>query len=499
MPPDDTARPEDRPARRQHGEATSPDDVAQRFLAELQRRVGNKDYECWFAGKVTVRFDASTVTLQVARSFLANWLQRTFRRPITSAATAVYGDDAIVAFAVVGELQATQETVQEPAEPNPPTPVDVAPLSQPAILPASIPQASIPQSSSPRKIEKKLADLSEFVIGGDECRNRIPYFAAEQAALRPGERQNPLFLFGKSGVGKTHLLQGIAKRLQAEHRDLRVELLTAEKFMNLFLGSIQRKTGPQFRGRFRSVDVLLVDNIDFLAGKEGTQREFLHTFDEIISRGCQIVLTAQHHPRGLLDMSVDLTSRFASGLTCRLETPDLETRIEICRRRSLSLGAKIKPAALRFVAEKYTRNLRDMIGCLNMLASHFELLGKPISGAEARRIIAEQEPDSKPPPTLEEIERAVCDFFHLRPKELKSPSRAQSLQQPRALAMYLAKELTSRTYTEIAAHFNRQHSTAIRADRNIRNSLEESATIRLGNGHTPLNEVLTKLRDRLTG
>lgn len=496
MPPDDTARPEDRPARRQHGEATSPDDVAQRFLAELQRRVGNKDYECWFAGKVTVRFDASTVTLRVARSFLANWLQRTFRRPITSAATAIYGDDAIVAFAVVGELQATQDTVKEPAEPNPPTPVDVAPLSQPAILPASIPQASIPQSSSPRKIEKKLADLSEFVIGGPECRNRIPYFAAEQAALRPGERQNPLFLFGKSGVGKTHLLQGIAKRIQTEHR---VELLTAEKFMNLFLGSIHRKTGPQFRGRFRSVDVLLIDNIDFLAGKEGTQREFLHTFDEIISRGCQIVLTAQHHPRGLFDLSIDLTSRFASGLVCRLETPDLETRIEICRRRSLSLGAKIKPAALRFVAEKHKRNLRDMIGCLNTLASHYDLLGQPISGAEAKRIIAEQEPDTKPPPTLQEIERAVCEFFHLRPKELKSPSRAQSLQQPRALAMHLGKELTARTYTEIAAYFNRQHSTAIRADQKIRADVEESATIRIGNGRTRLNDVLTTLRDRLTG
>lgn len=500
---EDRSAPTESAGTNSHSAEPSAGDPSRRFLADLERRIGSQDFRHWFGNHVVVRIDGTLIAIEVARPFLMSWLQRTFHRSIQSAAIAVVGEAAAVSFELSSQLSARRETVRDAGQLSP---ADRSASAKPEAnakpaLPVPIPpRSAVPQTSLFRKTRKNLAELDEFVVADEDEPNRLPLMAAAQIAAHPGERRNPLYLYGNTGCGKTHLLEGIARRIQATHRDLRVELLTAEQFTNSFLHSMHRKTGPQFRQRFRTVDALLIDNVDFLAGKPGTQREFLHTFDELLARRCQIVLTAKCHPRLLTDILPDLTSRFGSGLACRLEMPDAETRLEICRRRALSLGARIKPAALRLVADKFKRNVRDMLGAVTTLATQFELTGKPVSGNAAGRLLADDERDRKPPPTPKQIERAVCEFFHITPADLRSESRSQALTVPRSVAIYLIRHHTAQAYSQIGSHFGgRSHSTVMRAERRIRDGLSSSQAVRIAGGQRRIEEVIEAIEQRFAG
>lgn len=489
MQPDDVARRSHGPslARRQ-GLITGEE----RFLAELERRIDPRNFECWFRNKVVVRVVGARLTLQVARKFLVEWLQRHFRRQILAAACAVLGDSAEVTFAV--DAPAASVPAETPAA------GESSASPQKAAPQAEVPPPQAPAARSyPRTIERRLAGLADFVPGPDE-ENQVPLLVAARIAAAPGEGHNPLLLHGSTGCGKTHLLEGIYREVRRRHPALRVQYLSAESFTNHFTHAMLKKTGAQFRQRFRTVDVLLLDNVEFFQGKEKTQWELLHTFDELVRHGRQVVLTADRHPRLLTGLCEPLASRFGSGLACKVQVPGPETRFEIARRHAERMNARIKPEALRYAAGRFEHNVRDLIGAMICLATHFEVTRRPVTVSAARRLLAEQEP--RPPRILSaaEIERAVCEFFHVSPAELRSPRRSRCVAQPRMVAMFLIRKHTGKAYKEIGAQFGgRNHATVIAAERRVRQWLQGECLVQVAADRWPLAEVVQAIESRLAG
>ncbi|MGH7128567.1 MAG: DnaA ATPase domain-containing protein, partial [Planctomycetaceae bacterium] len=300
---------------------------AQMVLREIERRVGERNYAHWFHSRTSVSIDCDRLTIGVGSPFLLSWMQRQFRPAVAAAAQQVLGPSAVILFAVDGRLNGAADV-----------PVPNREHAKPA-KPAG--RSAAAQSSTPR-----FADLEDFVVGPS---NELALSAARQVSDAPGHKFNPLYLHGGVGVGKTHLLEGIYRRTRRLFPALRVVYLAAEAFTNYYTQALRERTLPGFRQRFRSVDVLMVDDVDFLDAKRGIQEEFLHTFKQLESQGGQIVLAAGRHPRLLAKLCDELTTRFLAGLVCRIEPPDPQTRRGIVERKAKRLKIDAAPEALAWV------------------------------------------------------------------------------------------------------------------------------------------------------
>ena len=309
------------------------------FLRQLETVVGKRNFEHWFQDRIHLECDGDNLSIGVASPFLVSWMQKQFRRPIAQVAHEVYGPAIRVRFEVDSRIS-LPTAVEKPTE--------GAARKQRGKSSLSHQRPTAAKASKPGK--RRFADLADFVSG--PC-NELPLTASLQVGDAPGTSFNPLFLYGSVGVGKTHLLEGVYRRLRRKFPAAQVMFLTSEAFTNYFVQALREHTLPSFRRRFRNVDVLLVDDVDFLGSKRAIQEEFLHTFKQLESHGRQIVLTADRHPRLLTKLSEELTTRFLSGLVCRVEAPDVETRKQIVRRKASRLNAEISDEALDFVAERF--------------------------------------------------------------------------------------------------------------------------------------------------
>lgn len=481
----------------------------QEVFRELQRRIHPKDFQHWFQDKVVLQVVEDRLLVGVEKPFLLNWLQKQFRQPILVAAQAVMGPAVVVGFTVDPALQRKVSVPQSPSLPQTPALHSAETAKTANQKPDRRPQKECPprekERTAPsvaRRVRRRFADLADFVMRGENDRNYLPYMAAAQVGRLPGERHNPLFLYGNTGCGKTHLLEGIYRTIRREHGHLRVQYLTAENFTNYFTQAVRKHSGAAFRQRFRTVDVLLLDDVDFFEGKIGTQKELLHTFEELLQKQHQMVLAADRHPRLLTKLLPELASRFASGLTCRVEVPDYETRLEICRRRLEREKADISSEAVRFVARKFRRTVRELQGALNGLITQYEISGRRVDLPTARRVLAEFHDESVPDRNLnaETIEQTVCELFGLSPAQLRSATRKRAVTQPRMLAMFLIRKHTQAAYSEIGSHFGgRHHATVMAAEKRVRHWLRQNESIPLANEQRPLSEVLELLEARLTG
>jgi chromosomal replication initiator protein len=322
--------------------------------------------------------------------------------------------------------------------------------------------------------------------------------AAEQVCEAPGARFNPLYIYGNVGTGKTHLVEGIYRKLRRHFPSLRVTYLTAEAFANYFTQALREHTLPAFRQKFRNVDVLLVDDVDFFNGKRVIQEEFLHTFKQLESHGRQIVLTSDRHPRLLTKLNEELTTRFVSGLLCRVETPELETRKRIVQRKARRLEAEISPEALQFIAERFRSNVRELEGALNCLQTYFFMTKKRVGVTAARKVLADLERDCVRVVRLADIEQAVCLLFGINSSDLKSSKRSRTVSQPRMLAMYLARKHTRAAYSEIGEYFGgRNHSTVMSAEKTVQQWLTERRPITVSAQTWSFDEVLESLEQQL--
>jgi chromosomal replication initiator protein len=345
-----------------------------------------------------------------------------------------------------------------------------------------------------RSAGRRFADLADFVPGA--C-NELALTAVRQVHGRPDGSAGPLFLYGSVGTGKTHLLEGLHRRLRRSG-DFQSVFLTSEQFTNYFTQALRDRTLPAFRQRFRNVDALLVDDVDFFEGKRAVQEEFLHTFKQLESFGRLIVACGDKHPRLMTKISDELRTRLLSGMVCRLDLPDLETRERIVALKARQLEADFSPEALRYVAQKFKGSVRELEGALHCLQVYGRMTGKPVGVTAARQALADLERDCLRVVRLSDIERLVCDLFGLEADDLRSASRARAVSEPRMLAMFLARRHTRSAYSEIGRHFGgRNHATVIAAERKVADWLRKGAAFRLASRSCPLSDILESLEQQL--
>jgi len=314
-----------------------------------------------------------------------------------------------------------------------------------------------------------------FVVGKP---NEFAVAAAEGVATSPKPPFNPLFLYGGVGLGKTHLMHAIAHRVKQLDPNRRVVYLSAEKFMYQFVRALRSKDTMTFKELFRSVDLLMVDDVQFISGKDSTQEEFFHTFNTLVDRGRQIVISADRSPSDLAGLEERIRSRLGWGLVADIHPTTYELRLGILQAKAEQLGVGIPPRVIEFLASRITSNVRELEGALNRIVYYASLVQKPISIDMAQEVLKDLLRANDRRVTIEEIQKAVVEHYSIRMADMTSARRSRAIARPRQMAMYLAKQLTPRTLPEIGKRFGgRDHTTVMHALRQIERLTAEDRTI----------------------
>ena len=427
----------------------SIDTVWQEALHYIQGKVTKQVYDTWFTPVRLDRIENSTAHISVPNKFFGEWLDTHYGPLLAEAmATARGGGLMAVAFAV------REKAVAQQGEPQ-------TVVNGPR---------SVTQTKSRRGIQlNPKYTFKNFVVGAG---NQFAHAACMAVAEQPGQTYNPLFIYGGVGLGKTHLLNAIGNHV-AEKSDLRIAYLTTEQFTNEVINSIRYDKMMDLRKRYRHIDMLMIDDIQFLVGKERTQEEFFHTFNALYEGHKQIVLSSDRFPKDMPDIEERLRSRFEWGLIADLQPPDVETRIAILRKKSEDEGVKLPEDVIQFLSITMKSNIRELEGSLVRLGAYASLTGQVITLDLAKNVLRDLIGDKKKIVAMDDIQEAVCAQFHVKMTELKSRRRSKTLVHPRQLAMYLCRELTDASYPEIGRQFGgKDHTTIIHACRQVTKAKE---------------------------
>jgi chromosomal replication initiator protein len=316
-----------------------------------------------------------------------------------------------------------------------------------------------------------------FVVGAN---NQMAHAAALAVAQAPAQAYNPLFIYGDTGLGKTHLMHAIGHAILRNNPESRIAYLSTEKFTNEFIQALQENSLTKFRQRYRHVDVLLIDDVQFLAGKERIQEEFFHTFNDLFESGKQIVISSDRRASEITKIESRLVSRFEWGLPADIQAPDFETRLAILRSKAATLKCEVPEPVLTFIAQNVTRNIRRLEGALIRVASHSALFSKPLDVVMAERLLHDMLMEqAQTLLTIETIQKRVADHFQIRHSDMTSKRRPNNIAIPRQIAMYLARTLTKHSLQEIGDAFGgRDHGTVIHACKAVDNMMEQDASMR---------------------
>ncbi|HTZ21827.1 MAG TPA: chromosomal replication initiator protein DnaA [Opitutaceae bacterium] len=319
--------------------------------------------------------------------------------------------------------------------------------------------------------------FESFVVGAN---NQMAHAAALAVAQSPAQAYNPLFIYGDTGLGKTHLMHAIGHAILLHNPDAKVAYLSTEKFTNEFIQALQENSLTRFRQRYRNADVLLLDDVQFLAGKERIQEEFFHTFNDLFESGKQVVLSSDRRASEIQKLESRLVSRFEWGLPADIQPPDFETRVAILRTKSASLKFDIPAPVINFIAQNISKNIRRLEGALIKIASYGNLTGKPIDLPTAEMllqdVLMEQAQNLL---TIETIQKRVADHYQIRHSDMTSKRRPANIAIPRQIAMYLTRQLTKHSLQEIGdAYGGRDHGTVIHACKSVDNMLEQDSAVR---------------------
>lgn len=316
--------------------------------------------------------------------------------------------------------------------------------------------------------------FENFVVGKP---NEFAYAAAKRIAESPTAQFNPLFLYGGVGLGKTHLMHAIAWNIREVDPNRTVIYMSAEKFMYRFIRALREQNTVDFKDQFRNVDVLMIDDVQFISGKDSTQEEFFHTFNALVDQGRQIVISADKSPSDLEGMEERLKSRLNCGLVADIHATTYELRLGILQTKAERMGVEIPHKVMEFLAHKITSNVRELEGALNRVAAHASLVGRDITLESAQDVLHDLIRAHDRRVTIEEIQKKVAAHFNIRTSDMHSARRARSVARPRQVAMYLAKQLTSRSLPEIGRKFGgRDHTTVMHAVKKVEELRERDAT-----------------------
>ncbi|HTK46036.1 MAG TPA: chromosomal replication initiator protein DnaA [Patescibacteria group bacterium] len=450
-------------------------------LGELQVTLSPANFETWLRDTALVEVDDTRFRISVPNGFAKDWLETRYRSLISQTLGRIVGYGVQVDF-VVGPVEAQGDDAQGEADDlssgGGDTGDGVAAHAAPAgvgVL-ARAPEASraTAQTMQVRVDPGRVGGeggatninprytFANFIVGSA---NRLAHAASLSVAERPGHAYNPLFLYGGVGLGKTHLMHAIGNQVMAKFPRKRVVYATSEKFTNEFITSIQQGKIDEFRSRYRRIDLLLIDDIQFIADKERTQEEFFHTFNAIHEDGKQIVLSSDRPPKAILTLEERLRSRFEWGLIADLTAPDLETRIAILRAKAEEGAVPISSDVIEFIARKVVSNIRELEGALNRIVAYASMGAMPISIELAQAVLSNVLYNPKKRQiTPERIVKAVSEYYGVGLDALKGQKRDKSIVMPRQIAMFLMREETDVSLLRIGAELgNRDHSTVLHA------------------------------------
>jgi chromosomal replication initiator protein len=455
---------------------THDTDIVSSIRWAIAGAIGNDRFELWFAD-TQIEVDHDRVLVEAANEFTVDWLRTNFRRAIEAACAAVMKTEANVLFRV--------RTGAE-SRPSPP-PCTKGSNGRPAD-----PSGENDRTRGPAR--RRCATFESLVVG---AANRIAATAAQMVATEPG-RVSPLFLYGPTGVGKTHLLEGVWNCVRRRPEQRRCTYLTAEQFTTCFLDALHGRGLPTFRRRYREVDLLIVEDVQFFAGKQATVNELLYTIDALLRDGGQLCFSADRSPADLTALGTDLVNRFCGGLVSYVEPPDHDIRLEILRRESRARGLGLTDDVLEMLAARMSGDCRKLIGAVNRLDAVKRAWGKPITLAVAVESLRELLHAPSRQVQLKDIERAVCDKFGLEPATLKSSAKVRSITNPRMLAMWLAREHTRAALSEIGDYFGRRsHSTVISAHKKVNRWVKDGAEVRITHTDYRVDQALRELQAKL--
>ncbi len=499
---------------------TSPDaDTATLIGRVLRERIGVERHAVWFGDGVEIVVDpgaaaegpAVSVVVGAGSGFSQEWLKRTFRADVEAAVAAVCG----VAATVVWRKSAVPAAVEKPAGPalarGSAAARQPAAARGPAALPGTGRQPSVAPgrgsrraAPSPRQrheqpqpgdaARRPAAGLDSFVVGPS---NRMAFAAVELSAARPGE-MSPLVIHGPSGVGKSHLLEGICGLFRELHPGMTTLLLSAEQFTTSFLQSLHGSGLPGFRRTCRNADLLAIDDLQFFAGKRATAMELQQTVDTLLRQGRQIVFAADRDLEALDGLGPDLVTRLRGGISARIEPPDYDVRRGIVAAVAARRGLALPDDVVHFIATHMTRHARELLGAVNRLEATSHMLGMPITADMAAEALSDLVRSSARSVRLADIERAVCSAFGIESGSLQSARRARTVNHPRMLAMFLARRHTSSALAEIGSYFGRRsHSTVIAAQKTVVEWVAQRSRIVLADASWDVEEAIRRVEDVL--
>jgi chromosomal replication initiator protein len=421
------------------------------IASSIQPHVSVDAFQRWFAAIELIQADEMALTFQVPNTIYQLWIESNYLNLVQSAILRVLGSPRDIKFRVVdiGKANALVESrVEQSSEP---------------------PQARIQEKESEAASNHGMNprnSFETFVVGSN---NQFAHAAALAVAQSPAKTYNPLFIYGGVGLGKTHLMQAIGQQVMDRKKNFKVMYLSSEKFTNEFIDAIQHNTLVKFRKRYRQSDVLLIDDIHFLAGKERSQEEFFHTFNTLFDGRKQIVLSSDRPASEITNLEQRLVSRFEWGLTAELQPPDIETRMAILRKKAQALHVQLAQEVLEFLAQRVRSNVRRLEGALMRVASFVSLSGREISRETVEQLLRDiLQEEAKKTVTIDQIQKKVAEHFDVRLADMTSKRRPANIAFPRQVAMYLARRHTKASLNEIGDAFGgRDHGTVLHACKTV--------------------------------
>lgn len=415
----------------------------------LSRELSERSYKTWFDSVSLMEYVNGSVTLGVPDAYYGKWLENHYQNLISSAAEEVLGQPVSVAYVVVA-----------PSQTSSPSPTVATPKERAGQEPGLNTNYT----------------FDAFVIGPG---NRFAHAASLAVSESPAKQYNPLFIYGPTGLGKTHLLQAIAHEMKKRHPEYKILYISSEKFTNQLITAIQTRSTPQFRAKYRSLDLLLIDDVHFIAEKDSTQEEFFNTFNTLYDAHKQIVVTSDRPPRDIPGLEERLVSRFGWGLVTDIQPPDFETRVAILKKKVEKETVEVPDDVAFFIAGKIKSNIRELEGALIRVVAYCVLTNSKLDIKLAQTILKDSFKEEAQKFTIEGIQKSVADYFNVKVSDLRAKKRTASIVRPRQIAMFLVRELTSHSLPEIGAFFGgKDHTTVLHSCNKIAEEKERDPSTR---------------------
>jgi chromosomal replication initiator protein len=422
-------------------------------LANIEKKISKPSFDTWLKSTKAHSLQGNLLVITAPNEFARDWLEERYSQLISGILYEITGEELSVKFIIPQNQNDAENDLH---------------------LPPKKVRRDDDHGDFPQGILNQKYTFDTFVIGSG---NRFAHAASLAVAEAPAKAYNPLFIYGGVGLGKTHLMHAIGHYVLDHNPSAKVVYLSSEKFTNEFINSIRDNKAENFRNKYRNVDILLIDDIQFLAGKESTQEEFFHTFNALHEESKQIIISSDRPPREIPTLEDRLRSRFEWGLITDITPPDLETRIAILRKKAKAEGLDIPNEVMLYIANQIDSNIRELEGALIRVVAYSSLINKDINADLAAEALKDIIPSSKPKViTILEIQKIVGEHFSIKLEDFKAKKRTKSVAFPRQIAMYLSRELTDYSLPKIGEEFGgRDHTTVIHAHEKISKLLQTDA------------------------